>query len=136
MTEERAEYTTPETVADRLHRQEAYIAQLERTIDGYAMIQGRHAEMIEERDWRIAELEAKVRELDGALTFGRETIARLEQDNRRLRHLDAMPVDAMRRYWSGTMYDTRTNVVGYGPENYDEDEAEIGAWLATLDGDA
>ena len=71
MTESKVEYTTPDEVTARLMRQEAYIQQLENTNNGLAMIIGRHA----------------------------ETIARLEADNKRLRHLDAMPLDAMHRYF-------------------------------------
>lgn len=110
MTEERVTYTT---------QLEARIAELA------AMMRDTEDDLaatITAQARRIKELEAQVQ--------------RLEQDNRRMRHLDSMPVDAMRRYWAGTMYDTRTSIVGYGAENYDEDETAIGEWLNSLDGDA
>ena len=46
---------------------------------------------------RIAELEAALHDTTAQLATATETVARLEADNRRLRHLDAMPVDAMER---------------------------------------
>ncbi len=52
---------------ERALRTEQHIAELERTIEGYAMIQGRHAEMITERDRRIAELEQANRDLNTML---------------------------------------------------------------------
>ena len=83
MTEDKAQYTaggkvTPDNVNAAMRQiTENYIAQLERTIDGYNMIQHRHAETITEQKRRIAELEAEV--------------------NLVLRKLDAVPVDALRR---------------------------------------
>ena len=90
MSEERTQYTVHPDIAIRLEIREKYIRQLERTNDGLTMVMGRHRETMREQAERIAELEATVlRQM--------ETIARLEADNRRLRHLDAMPVDAMER---------------------------------------
>ena len=90
MSEERTQYTVHPDVLVRLETSEKYIKQLESTNNGLTMVIGRHAETITAQRERIAELEATVlRQM--------ETIARLEADNRRLRHLDAMPVDAMER---------------------------------------
>lgn len=59
---------TQNTVADELGRMERHIAQLNNTadmiLDGYLLIQRRHADMIAERDRRIAELEERIRELE------------------------------------------------------------------------
>jgi len=66
-----------------------------------------------------------------------ETIARLEQDNKRLRHLDAMPLDAMERYYRGTVYTpAAAQRYDYMPDDYDTDSAEIYHWLFPQDGDA
>ena len=79
--------------------------------------------MCEEQTHRITELEA--------------TVQRLEADNRRLRHLDAMPVDAMRRYYRGTVYTpAAAQRYDYMPDDYDADSAEIYRWLFPKDGDA
>jgi len=79
--------------------------------------------MTEERVTYITQLEAR--------------IAELEADNRRLRHLDAMPLDALRRYVThddridnGPLHDE------YSVPQYYEDYAEIFEWLNSLDGDA
>lgn len=63
MSEERTQYTVHPDVLVRLETSEKHIKQLENTLNGYAMIQGRHAAMIAERDARIAELEATVQRL-------------------------------------------------------------------------
>ena len=116
MSEDKAEYTaggkvTPDNAGAAMQLiTENYIAQLERTIDGYAMIQGRHADTITEQKRRIAELE--------------QTVARLEQDNKRLRNLDAMPVDALDRI----MYDVSGDLL--------EEWTQVREWLNSLDGAA
>lgn len=123
MSEERTQYNVHPDVLVRLETSEKHIKQLENTLNGYAMIQGRHAAMIAERDARIAELEA--------------TVQRLEQDNRRLRHLDSMPVDALRRYYRGTVYTpAAAQRYDYMPDDYDVDSAEIYHWLFPKNGDA
>jgi len=69
MTEERTQYTTggkmtPDNAGAAMQLiTENYIAQLERTIDGYNMIQARHADTITEQKRCIAELEATVQRL-------------------------------------------------------------------------
>ena len=88
MTESKAQYTVHPDVLVRLETSEKYIKQLESTNDGLTMVMGRHRETMREQAERIAELEQTVLRQS-------ETIARLEADNRRLRHLDAMPVDAI-----------------------------------------
>ena len=65
------------------------------------------------------------------------TIARLEADNRRLRHLDAMPLDAMRRHFRFSMYaETVALEAEYTAQQFDADDAEIYHWLFPQDGDA
>ena len=113
MSEERTQYTAPDEVAARLGRMEAYIAQLENTIDGFNMVMGQHRATIADQTRRIVELEQEVIgyrlsaaamkgayiEANDEVTALKATVARLEADNRRLRHLDAMPLDAMERYF-------------------------------------
>ena len=71
-------------------------------------------------DARIAELKA--------------TVARLEADNRRLRHLDAMPVDAMRVVCMNSMYDAQVGgMSGYDVADFINARDELVEWL---DGDA
>ena len=117
MSEERTQYTVHPDIAIRLEIREKYIRQLERTNDGLTMVMGRHRETMREQAERIAELEATVlRQM--------ETIARLEADNRRLRHLDAMPVDALRRI----IYDVDVTQT--------EEWTAISEWLDSRDGAA
>ena len=66
--------------------------------------------MCDEQTRRIAELEA--------------TVQRLEADNRRLRHLDAMPLDALDRI----MYDVSGDLL--------EEWTQVREWLDSLDGAA
>lgn len=108
MSEERTQYTTPDEVADRLSRQEAYIAQLERTNDGYNMIQHRHAETIAEQARRIAELEATVQRLEA------------EAQSR----VDHTPVTLLRY------------IVNSHPTLPVNDRIAARQWLDSLDGDA
>lgn len=117
MSEERTQYTVHPDVLVRLETSEKYIKQLESTNNGLTMVIGRHAETITAQRERIAELEATVlRQM--------ETIARLEQDNRRLRHLDAMPLDALDRI----MYDVSGDLL--------EEWTQVREWLDSLDGAA
>ena len=116
MSEDKAQYTVHPDIAVRLEVSEKHIKQLESTIDGMTMVMGRHADTITEQKRRIAELEATVLRQS-------ETIARLEADNRRLRHLDAMPVDAM-----------RADAVSC--EVYTDDLITVCDWFEKLDGDA
>lgn len=116
MTEERTEYTVSVELQERLDALWASYGVLATQV----------------RDYWDAILEAAetIKEL-------KATVQRLEQDNRRLRHLDAMPLDAMRRYYTFTHYDVHAaNDAGYTTQQFDEDDNAIGAWLATLDGDA
>lgn len=143
MTEDKVQYNagdkvTPDNVNAAIRQiTENYVAQLERTIDGYNMIQGRHAAMIAERDARIAELEQALHDTTAQLATATETIARLEQDNKRLRHLDAMPLDAMQRYHLFTHYDVHAaNDAGYTTQQFDSDDEDIRLWLTSRDGDA
>lgn len=95
------------------------------------------SETINEMSVSIAELEAALHDTTAQLATATETIARLEADNRRLRHLDAMPVDAMERYYNATTYmSNAAHAVGYTPQMYDKDSAEIGKWLDSRDGAA
>ena len=101
MTESKVEYNaggkvTPDNVGAAMRQiTENYIAQLERTIDGYNMIQHRHAEMIAERDARIAELEADIARKNGALHACDQTIAALEA------RLATIPLASMERHIMG-----------------------------------
>ena len=65
---------------------------------------------------RIAELEA--------------TVARLEADNRRLRHLDSMPVDALRIVCANSMYDAQVGgMTGYDAAHFINARDEAIEWL-------
>ena len=127
MSEERTQYTVHPDVLVRLETSEKYIKQLESTNNGLTMVIGRHAETITAQRERIAELEATVlRQM--------ETITRLEQDNKRLRHLDAMPVDAMRAVCMNSMYDAQVGgMSGYDVADFINARDELVEWL---DGDA
>lgn len=93
--------------------------------------------MTEERVTYTTQLEARIAELEATVLRQMETIARLEADNRRLRHLDSMPVDALRRYHLFTHYDVHAaNDVGYTTQQFDSDDEDIRLWLTSLDGDA
>lgn len=93
---------------------------------------------------RIAELEAMMRDTEDDLAATitaqnrrikelEQTVARLEADNHRLRHLDSMPLDALRRLveyceWSQSEeYPVNQHIADYN--------AAI-AHFRTLDGDA
>ena len=109
MTEERTQYTVHPDVAIRLDVAERHIEHLASTIDGMTMVMGRHADTITEQEQTIARLEQEVKgyklsaaAMEGAYVTSddeatklKATVQRLEQDNRRLRHLDAMPVGAI-----------------------------------------
>lgn len=72
---------------------------------------------------RIAELEA--------------TVARLEQDNRRLRWLDSMPLDAMWRHYRFSMYAENVALdAEYTAQQFDSDDEAIRLWLTSREGDA
>ena len=111
MTEERVTYTT---------QLESRIAELEQVIRD---TENDLAATITAQARRMAELEA--------------TVQRLEQDNRRLRHLDAMPLDAMERYHLFTHYEVHAaNDAGYTTQQFDSDDEEIRLWLTSRDGAA
>ena len=78
MTEERTEYTVSVELQERLDALWASYGVLATQV----------------RDYWDAILEA-AETIKGL----KATVQRLEQDNRRLRHLDAMPLDAMERYF-------------------------------------
>ena len=93
---------------------------------------------IEEQTARIAELEQALGDVLPdvlkRIQQQSETIARLEQDNRRLRHLDAMPVDAMRVVCMNSMYDAQVGgMSGYDVADFINARDELVEWL---DGDA
>lgn len=122
MSEERVSYATDEVT--QLRRQVAQLVdRLDaafKTIDGFT----------DASSFQWGEYQRRIKELEAAN-------ARLEADNRRLRKLDAMPLDALRRYFLGTAYDeTLCGGRGYSLPDYNEDAASIDEWLATLDGDA
>lgn len=124
MSEERTQYTVHPDVAIRLQVSEAHIKQLTSTIDGMTMVMGRHADTITAQRERIAELEAALHDTTAQLATATETIARSEADNRRLRHLDAMPLDALDRI----MYDVSGDLL--------EEWTQVREWLDSLDGAA
>ena len=99
------------------------IARLEQEVKGYRL--------------SAAVMEGAYVTSDDAATKLKETIARLEADNRRLRHLDAMPVDAMRRThkYSARMVNA-SKAAGYTLDAWELDHSAISEWLMTLDGDA
>ena len=116
MTEERTEYTVSVELQERLDALWASYGVLATQV----------------RDYWDAILEAAetIKEL-------KATVQRLEQDNRRLRHLDAMPVDVLRRYVDKTdRVKNETYSRQYLYEDFLEDREAIDIWLATLDGDA
>ena len=126
MTESKAQYTVHPDVLVRLETSEKYIKQLESTNDGLTMVMGRHRETMREQAERIAELEQTVLRQS-------ETIARLEADNRRLRHLDAMPVDAIVRLMDNCGYATDCD---YSERAYHADWTAANDWFKSRDGDA
>lgn len=123
MSEERVPYTLPDEMTQLRTENRQLSERLDaafKTIDGFTDASSFQWSGYQRR---IAELEA--------------TVQRLEADNRRLRKLDAMPLDALRRYFLGTAYDeTLCGGRGYSLPDYNEDAASIDEWLATLDGDA
>lgn len=115
MTEERTEYTVSVELQERLDALWASYGVLATQV----------------RDYWDAILEAAetIKEL-------KATVQRLEQDNRRLRHLDAMPVDAMRRYVDKTDRIKNEGSRQYLYRDFLDDRDAIDIWLASLDGDA
>ena len=113
MTEQRTEYTVSGLRIENELLRERNEA-LRKTVDGFGDASNQHWDS---QNRRIKELEAQV--------------ARLEADNRRLRKLDAMPLDAVRvvvkdipasGYHTGNPMNTAVT--------------EVRDWLETLDGDA
>jgi len=126
MTESKVEYDAGEAMRQIT---ENYVAQLERTIDGYNMIQHRHAEMIAERDARIAELtdalerkNGALHALDGIAKQLAETVSRLEAEAQQ--RLDYTPVTLLRY------------IVNSHPNLPVDDRITAHRWLDSLDGDA
>lgn len=115
MTEQRTEYTVDGLlIENELLRERAEA--LRKTVDGFT---DASSFQWSEYQRRIAELEAQV--------------ARLEADNRRLRHLDSMPLDAIERYYAYTRYDVpAANDAGYTLRQFVVDNAAIGAWLEVV----
>jgi len=119
MTEEHTQYTVSGLLIENELLRERVEA-LRKTADGFS----------DASSFQWGEYQRRIKELEAAN-------ARLEADNRRLRKLDAMPLDALRRYFLGTAYDeTLCGGRGYSLPDYNEDAASIDEWLATLDGDA
>ncbi len=122
MTEERTQYATDEVT--QLRRQVAQLVdRLDaafKTIDGFT----------DASNFQWAQYQARIKEYEA-------TVERLEADNRRLRKLDSMPLDAMRRYYRGTVYTpAAAQRYDYMPDDYDVDSADIFHWLFPQDGDA
>jgi len=123
MTEERTQYTAPDEVT-QLRRQ---VAQLDerldaalRTINGFT----------DASSYQWGEYQRRIKELEA-------TVERLEADNRRLRKLDSIPLDAFARYWahSGVL----VFGVGYETDEFEADHDAIVEWFNLMgytDGDA
>ncbi len=115
MTEEHTQYTVSGLLIENELLRERVEA-LRKTADGFTDASNNHWDS---QNRRIKELEA--------------TVARLEADNRRLRKLDAMPLDAIERYHAYTHYDVHAaNDAGYTTQQFDMDDAAIGAWLEVV----
>ena len=109
MTEERAPYATDEVT--QLRRQ---VAQLVDRLDAaFKTIGG----FTDASNFQWAEYQRRIKELEA-------TVQRLEQDNKRLRHMDSMPVNAMDRI----MYDVSGDLL--------EEWTQVRNWLNSLDGAA
>ena len=123
MTEERVPYKLPDEVTQLRIANRQLSERLDaalKTIGGFT----------DASNFQWAEYQRRIAEFEAA-------VQRLEQDNRRLRHLDSMPVDALRRFYLFTHYDVHAaNDAGYTTQQFDSDDKKISAWLATLDGDA
>ena len=108
---------------DELTRLRAENVRLKNELDKQANAWGgyvdAHAGNYSRMNARIAELES--------------TVQRLEADNRRLRHLDAMPVDAMRRLVENCEW---TLSEDYTAEQYVSDYGAAMAHFRKMDGDA
>ena len=113
MTEERTQYTVSGLLIENELLRERVEA-LRKTADGFS----------DASSFQWGEYQRRIKELEA-------TVERLEQDNRRLRKLDAMPLDALRvvvkdipasGYHTGNPMNTAVT--------------EVREWLRTLDGDA
>ena len=71
---------------------------------------------------RIAELEAQV--------------ARLEADSKRLRKMDSMPLDALKRQFLYSSPQESIDCGNYDAAQADADMQDVGNWLFPQDGDA
>ena len=130
MTEERATYATDEVT--QLRRQVAQLVdRLDaafKTIDGFT---DASSFQWAEYQRRIAELEADIARKNGAIHALDHLAAQLTAQ------LAAVPVDALRRYYRGTVYTpTAAQRYDYMPDDYDTDSIAIHRWLFPKDGAA
>lgn len=86
MTEERTQYTVSGLLIENELLRERVEA-LRKTIDGFT----------DASNFQWAQYQARIKEYEA-------TVARLEADNRRLRRLDAMPLDALRTVCMNSEY--------------------------------
>lgn len=92
------------------------IARLEQEVKGYRL--------------SAAAMEGAYVTSDDEATKLKATVQRLEQDNRRLRHLDAMPVDAMLDVVTTCMYNAQVGANGgLDAEQFIAARKEAFAWL-------
>ena len=115
MTEEHTQYTVSGLLIENELLRERVEA-LRKTADGFT----------DASSFQWGEYQRRIKELEAQ-------VARLEQDNRRLRHLDAMPMDALRRFHNDA---NMVDPVYVESGQFDNDHGEVVDWLATLDGDA
>ena len=93
--------------------------ELDKQLNAWGGYVDAHAGNYSRMNARIAELE--------------KTVARLEADNKRLRHLDAMPLDALERFHDEA---NMVDPVYVESGQFDDDHGAIREWLTSLDGDA
>lgn len=119
MTEERTQYTvTGLQIENELLRERNEA--LRKTVDGFT----------DASNFQWTQYQRRIKELE-------QTVQRLEADNKRLRHLDAMPLDAFARYWANS--GVPVFGVGYESAEYEADYDAIVEWFnlnGYVDGDA
>ena len=144
MTEERATYATDEVT--QLRRQNRELSEkLDRQIaawnangDALTAHVARQAQRIAELEQEVIGVRLSASVMKGAYIEASAEATELKEDIAQLTaQLAAVPVDALRRYYRGTVYTpTAAQQYDYMPDDYDTDSIAIHRWLFPQEGAA
>ncbi len=118
MTEERTQYTVSGLLIENELLRERVEA-LRKTADGFT----------DASSFQWSQYQRRIKELEA-------TVERLEADNCRLRKLDSIPLDALKRQFLYSSPQDSIDCGNYDAAQADADMQDVGNWLFPQDGDA